>query len=252
MSIWIALLSAALGYLLGSVSFARIFGRDVAAEDDLGRTAFEVAGSDKQFELRSISASSIAFRKGPKMGCATSILDMLKAALPTLAFRLLYPDQPYHLIAAAAAVAGHNYPVYYRFRGGRGMSPMFGGLFVIDWLAIPVTTIGSSLIGILIFRDIFISYMGGPVLLIPWMWFRFRDWQHVLFALVVNVLFWTAAIPELKQYVALKRSGDIRRDKLLEGLQQAHSGSLIRAIQKRGWIQGGSEAGTEETDASAQ
>ena len=37
---------------------------------------------------------------------------------------------------AVAVLLGHNYPVFHRFRGGRGQSPLYGGLLAIDWPAV--------------------------------------------------------------------------------------------------------------------
>jgi glycerol-3-phosphate acyltransferase PlsY len=46
-------------------------------------------------------------------------LGTLKGALPTLAFRLLYPSHPYELFVAVARTAGQNWPIFRRFRGAR-------------------------------------------------------------------------------------------------------------------------------------
>jgi hypothetical protein len=153
-----------------------------------------------------------------------------------LAVRWLFPNANYDLVVAAAGVAGHNYPVYYGFKGGRGMSPLFGGLILIDWLAIPVTTLAGMVIGLVVLRDIFISYLAGPLLLFPWFWWRGGDWRHLLYAAVVNVLFWSATWPEVREYYALKRAGEFDKGTLLEGLEHGHTGSLIRFLRKRGWI----------------
>jgi len=47
-------------------------------------------------------------------------------------FFLLYPAQPYFLIAALAGFIGHCWPIFYRLKGGRGISPFYGGLFGFD------------------------------------------------------------------------------------------------------------------------
>lgn len=208
MNLWIAVFSAFTGYFLGAISFTRIIGKIVAPDEDLTKTKLSIRGYKKKLVSRAVSATSLRVRKGPKVGILTSILDMLKAALPVLAFRIAFPEYNYFLITAAAGVAGHNYPVYHQFKGGRGMSPLFGGLFVIDWLAIPVTTTASLLLGLAILRDKFFAVMGCTVLLIPWIWFRFSDWFYLVYALAINILFWTAIRPELKEYLRLKRSAD--------------------------------------------
>jgi glycerol-3-phosphate acyltransferase PlsY len=54
------------------------------------------------------------------------------------------------LLAAAAGLIGNNWPVYYRFKGGSGISAIYGGLLVIDPLAILVSAAGGLLIGLVI------------------------------------------------------------------------------------------------------
>lgn len=200
------------------------------------RTEFDIRGSDKKFTLQSVSATSILVRAGPRLGCLTTILDMLKVFLPTLALRLLYPEHSYFLIASAAGIAGHNFPIWYRFKGGRGMSPLYGGLLVIDWLSIPVTLLASNIVGLLLFRDIFLAYTGGPLFLIPWLWYRFDDPAYIVYAITVNLFFWAAILPELKLYRAFRKAGDIDKSEILDAMEGGFGGTVIHHARKRGWI----------------
>lgn len=218
----IALLATVIGYLLGSISFARLIGRLAIPDEDISITELEVPGSDDKLVMSAVSATSISMRAGPKFGCLTSILDMLKVTIPTLAFKLWYPEASYHLFVAAAGVMGHNWPVYYRFKGGRGFSAVFGGMLIIDWIAIPATTLGGMLLGILGFRDILVAYMAGLWLMIPWLWFRTHDWAHLVYALAVNVFFIVAMLPELKQYIPLKRAGKADFSAALQSTDMRH------------------------------
>lgn len=237
MNIWLAFFSAFTGYLLGGISFARIVGARYMPGEDITATEFGMVGTDKKFELKSVSATSIAMRGGAKLGCLTSILDMMKVFIPTLLMKMLSPESPYYLIVAAAGVAGHNFPIYYQFKGGRGVSPLYGGLLVIDWLAIPVTFLLSNLIGLGIFRDMFLAYTGGVLLLIPWFFWRFNgEPAYLFYAILVNIFFWPAILPELKMYYAYMRAGDIDRSKLLDAMEEGYGGSMIRMARERGWI----------------
>lgn len=231
MELWIAFFALLSGYLLGGLSFARLVGRLVAPGQDLTQTLVDIGGGDKQVAFKAVSATSITMRKGPGYGCLTSLLDALKVFLPTLAWRWLFPQADYYLIAAAAGVAGHNFPIYYGFKGGLGISPVFGGLLVIDWAAIPVTSLLSALIGYFIVRDLFLVYAGTPVLLIPWLWWRFHDLSYVLYAAAVCVLFWVAAIPTLKEYLPFKRSGSFDGANLFE---TGHTATVVNTLRKRG------------------
>jgi glycerol-3-phosphate acyltransferase PlsY len=206
----IAIAAILVGYLLGSISFTRILGRWFAPGEDLSETEIKMREDRPSFQMKSVSATSLAFRKGPKAGCLVSILDMLKAALPVLAFRLYAPGMGYEWLCAAAAVVGHNFPIYYRFKGGRGMSPLYGGLFVLDWLAIPGTTIGGMVLG-LILGDMFLMWLGAVPLLLVWMIVRFGTPVSIVYAIIINVAVWLAIMPELKIHLENRRQGKVEK-----------------------------------------
>jgi glycerol-3-phosphate acyltransferase PlsY len=134
---------------------------------------------------------------------------MLKVAIPTLVFRRMYPDTPYFLICATTGMIGHVWPVYHGFKGGRGLSAMYGGMFAIDWIGVFATSIGGMLFGLLVLRDMLAAYMGGLWLLIPWLWFRTHDVNYLLYGIAVNLIFLIAEIPEVRQYLNYKRAGKV-------------------------------------------
>jgi acyl phosphate:glycerol-3-phosphate acyltransferase len=135
MNVLTAALAALIGYLFGALSFARF-----TRGQTLQPITLDVPDSAGQFIFRSISATTVRVNFGPKYGCLTSVLDMLKLALPVAVLRIAWPDAAYHLIAATFGVIGHNWPIYYRFQGGRGQSPLMGALMVIDPIGLVVTT----------------------------------------------------------------------------------------------------------------
>ena len=206
MNPWMAVLAALIGYLFGSISSARLVTGRVAPGTNITRVEEEIPNSDQKFVIKSVSATNVRVQLGTRYGCLTAILDMLKVALPTLVLRLLYPDQPYYLIAAAMGVLGHDYPVFYRFKGGRGESAIYGGLLVIDLVGVLVNNIGSVLLGwltgqLLVFR------WAALILFIPWMWFTTHDPWHLAYILFVNLIYFTSMIPELSQFFAYLKTG---------------------------------------------
>ncbi len=209
MNIGLALLSAILSYLLGSISFARLVTRWWTSGKDITEHEFSVDGTDESYKILSVGANSVSSLLGKKAGMFVSLLDILKVFLPTLFFKLYFPEQPaYHLIAATFGMIGHIWPIYYRFHGGSGFSAIMGGLFVIDWLALIVTPIAGLLLGMLVFRNMIVASLGWLWLLIPWLWWRTNgDIAHILFAVVVNILFILAMIPEYRTAMKYKKEG---------------------------------------------
>jgi glycerol-3-phosphate acyltransferase PlsY len=162
-----------------------------------------VKGS-KIFKSDSYGTTSVRIHLDTKYGCLVGILDMLKGFLPSLFFVLWQPDSPYYLIAATLATIGHNYPLYYRFKGGRGLATIYGGFIVFDWVGVLVTSTGGILLSGLLGQAIFMRY-AGLLLMIPWVWFQTQDVFKLTYVLVANALFWYAILPELRQVLRLRK-----------------------------------------------
>jgi acyl phosphate:glycerol-3-phosphate acyltransferase len=203
MELEFAVFAAVVGYLLGSLSFARIITRRVAPQVDISRIEHLVPDSDIVFTSDSVSATAVRLHAGTRYGVTTALLDMLKVLLPVLALKLWQPELPYFLIAAAAGIVGHDYPLFYRFQGGRGESPIYGGMLVIDPLGAVATTVFGAVLGALIGNVLAVRW-GGLILLIPWLWFRTHDPAHLIYILFANTLYWYAMSPELGQYLKLR------------------------------------------------
>lgn len=202
-----ALGAAAVGYVMGSLSSGRLVARFAAPGEDVASTTLDLPGG-ATLEYEGVSATSIAARGGPGWGMLTGSLDMLKAFVPTWYAKRRWPDEPYAAIAATAAVAGHNYPVFHGFHGGRGMAPFVGGMLALDPIAVPSTNLVGIAIGIGAFRDIYAAYMGGMWLTVPWFVWR-RHPAEAAYALTANVLFTFSSRHELADYVRMRRTGEI-------------------------------------------
>jgi glycerol-3-phosphate acyltransferase PlsY len=210
MSIGIALLAALIGYLSGSISYAVLVTRLAAPGGKLSKISVTVPDSDLKIESDTISATTVRLQLGARYGCLVSMLDMAKAAVPAFIFKVLYPEMPYYLIAAGMATVGHIWPIFHRFSGGRGLSCIIGGMLVVDWVGVLVTNLIAGAVGV--WRKNFLITTGaGITLMIPWLWVRTGDMAVVIYAIAMNILYWTSMIPEIKQYRAIEKSGEIGR-----------------------------------------
>jgi|TARA_B110001452_G_C15048891_1_gene366263 acyl phosphate:glycerol-3-phosphate acyltransferase len=105
-------------YLLGSIPFGFILTKIFLKKD-----------------IRDIGSGNIgatnALRTGHKvLGYSTLVLDIAKAILPVLYVKLNYPD--YIFIASLCAFLGHVFPIWLRFKGGKGVATYIGILFSIN------------------------------------------------------------------------------------------------------------------------
>jgi glycerol-3-phosphate acyltransferase PlsY len=197
------------GYLIGSISFSRAIARLASPEGGVRETKFELPGGE-ELDYHGISATSVAIDAGPKWGIATGVLDTSKAYLPTLVTKRVWPDEPYHGVVATAVMVGHNFPIFHRFKGGRGQTPFYGSVLAMDPIAVPATNIAAVALGAGLLRDVFFAYTLGMSLTIPWfMWRKSRP--ELAFAVIGNALFVGASYRELLQYLELWRAGKVKR-----------------------------------------
>ena len=115
------ILALATGYLLGSIPFGLLLTR-LAGKGDI-----------REIGSGNIGATNV-LRTGSKgLAAATLILDALKGAAAVVIAQRLWPDAvPF---AAAGAMIGHLYPVWLRFKGGKGVATLLGILVPIFWPA---------------------------------------------------------------------------------------------------------------------
>lgn len=121
------------GYLLGSISAA------ILACRALGRTDPRTTGS------RNPGATNVLRVAGRDAAVLTLAGDMLKGVAAVLLARAVSPDPVIWMLAGGAAFLGHLYPVFFAFRGGKGVAtalgfllaatPIAGLLTIATWLA---------------------------------------------------------------------------------------------------------------------
>lgn len=197
-----------IGYLSGSISFARILTRIVTKSNHVEPINEPVPGSDIMFQSDSVSATVAHLNLGKKFGCLTAILDMGKVALPTFLFMHYFPDNLYFLLTAVMGIAGHNYTLYHRFKGGRGESPIIGAMLIINWFGILIANAGAMILGYLTGSVLVIRY-GSYVLMIVWYWIYFQNIYYVLFMVAANFLFWFSMRHDLGTFAKLKEVDDL-------------------------------------------
>lgn len=198
------ILAAVVGYVIGSISFARIIGSRVAPATDLSRSVVEMDGGGT-VEYRGTSATSIRLRGARLAAAMVGLLDIAKGFVAVVLAAWLWSAGPAGEVAGVAAVLGHVYPVWHRFQGGRGVSPFLGAVIAVDWTAVPVIFAGGYALGLAV-GDLFMAYGGGTLLAIPWFLWRHGAGPELWFALAGNALFIASALPEIKAWVHYRRT----------------------------------------------
>lgn len=116
--IWLLALVA---YLLGSLSFAILLGR------------YRGYGDPRQAGSGNPGATNMLRLAGRRAALLTLLGDASKGALPVCVARYLDASLEAQAWIGLAAVVGHLYPLYFQFRGGKGVATAAGVLLALHW-----------------------------------------------------------------------------------------------------------------------
>jgi len=126
MEMWGIYIGTMIGaYLLGSIPFGLVLGRRIAGVD------ITTVGSGN------IGAANVAREVGIAWGLVTLLLDALKGFIPVGAVVFFLPSSPeteeiLQGLVGLAALLGHQFPVYNRFKGGKGVATCLGVFLAIS------------------------------------------------------------------------------------------------------------------------
>jgi acyl phosphate:glycerol-3-phosphate acyltransferase len=165
------LLAILTGYLIGSIPFAYIFAKWRTGKD-LRREGSGNIGTLNSYEVT-----------GSKMvGFLTLIFDVLKGVVPTWCTMLYFSDALV-LPLAVAIIVGHCFPIWLRFKGGRGLATAAGVVLAVNWLLLILWIVGFG-IGLLIRKQVHVGavtaclFTAIALIFIPYhwlMWFNLLD-----------------------------------------------------------------------------
>jgi len=142
-------------YLLGSVLFGVVLLQAATGKDPRG------AGSG------SPGATNVMRIAGKRLGAAALALDAGKGAVAVLLARSLTPEgSALPAAAAVAAVLGHLFPVFYRFRGGKGVATGLGAFLAVSYRPV-LASIVVFVVVLAAFRFVSLASMAAATSLAP-------------------------------------------------------------------------------------
>ncbi|MBI4187430.1 MAG: glycerol-3-phosphate acyltransferase [Chloroflexi bacterium] len=195
------ILAVVIGYLLGSIPSAYLATR-IAKGADIRRLGGGNVGGLNTFR-----------EVGLWPAAAVGIVDVGKgAAAVAVALWLLEVSTPFVLLAGLASVVGHNWMVFLKFSGGKGMGATFGALFVL----LPVYgyplgltfLFGVILVVFIVTRNVALS-MGAGLVVLPFIaWFGMRSGIGTIMAVIVGTIILVKFFPTAR--TALARAGNMK------------------------------------------
>jgi len=143
-------------YLLGAVPFGLLFSKWLTGKDP------------RNFGSGNIGATNVSRTGGIFIGLLTLVMDVGKGALP-VAWAVHTAGEGVIALTAAAAFLGHIFPVYLRFKGGKGVATMFGVLLPWQpWIAVAAFCIW--LLVLWIWRYVALASIAAGITLPPSAW----------------------------------------------------------------------------------
>ena len=165
-----------LSYLMGSIPFGLILTKIFLNKD-----------------IREIGSGNIgatnALRTGNKLiGYSTLILDIAKAIIPVIFVKINYPDLIY--IASLCAFLGHVFPIWLKFKGGKGVATYVGILFSIN-LLLGIIFVASWCIIFLMFRYSSLSSIIGSISIPIYILITDQISNAIFFGIMFVLIFFT-------------------------------------------------------------
>jgi glycerol-3-phosphate acyltransferase PlsY len=165
-----------LSYLMGSIPFGLILTKIFLNKD-----------------IREIGSGNIgatnALRTGNKLiGYSTLILDIAKAIIPVIFVKINYPDLIY--IASLCAFLGHVFPIWLKFKGGKGVATYVGILFSIN-LLLGIIFAASWGIIFLMFRYSSLSSIIGSISIPIYILITDQTSNAIFFGIMFVLIFFT-------------------------------------------------------------
>ncbi len=150
------LLAVAIAYFVGAIPFGYVIFYLIKGID------IRTVGSGN------IGATNVGRQLGFRFFILVFLLDMGKGFLPSWGFPLVVrsvagsssPDLA--VLIALATILGHNFPIYLRFRGGKGVATSFGAILALDWAA-SLAAVGAFTVFLLLTRYVSFASLGGGI-----------------------------------------------------------------------------------------
>ena len=187
-----------ISYLIGSIPFGLILSR--------------VTGVDiRKQGSGNIGATNVTRLLGKKLGILTLVGDVLKAVVPMLAAHWYFVNAGTEVssndldrilsLCGGAAFLGHIFPIYLKFKGGKGVATALGVFLVLE----PVAVLISLFIFVAVVYSSGFVALGSllvSALLTLWIWLLGGTPNHVFLAFFIGVLIWIKHADNLKRLLA--------------------------------------------------
>ena len=152
MDILIGFIFVVVAYLIGNLDFAYIIVKFFKHEDV------------RDYGSGNAGTANVLRVMGKNYAIPVFILDALKGSLVIIAGRWLGLDSVFIICGGIAVVAGHNWPVFLQFRGGKGVATSLGVFLTYDWQVTSIAIV-IGIIVLIVWKMISLTSLVGMLVL---------------------------------------------------------------------------------------
>lgn len=165
-------------YLLGSISSAILLSKIMGFEDP------RTGGSNNP------GATNVLRIAGKKAAFFTLVGDFLKGMLPVLIARLMESDLLLVALTGFAAFVGHCFPVFFRFRGGKGVATAMAATITFNWIAGAILVLTWLLFAKVFKISSLAAIVSFSILPLAIFWLTRDLWVASVFVVLSAILIW--------------------------------------------------------------
>ncbi len=199
-----AVIAIVCAYLLGSLPFPYLVTRMVKGVDI------------REIGTKNMGAMNTFYQLGFGWGLLVLLLDIAKGVLAILVARWLGTEELIQYVTAGVSMIGHMFPVFLKFRGGKGGATAIGIFAILMPKVIPIG-LGIFVLALLLTRYPTFSYalalMSGPLVA----WLGYENGALVIFTVIALLMVLVKYIPRLKEMRS--KGGTWKRVFLRKGLK---------------------------------
>lgn len=181
---WPLLAAAVIGYLIGSIPFGLVL------------TKLAGLGDVRKIGSGNIGATNVLRTGNKLLALATLLLDGGKGAVVVILANI-FLTQDYAVLAGGGAFLGHLFPVWLKFKGGKGVATFFGVMFAVSWptgIVVALTwllvafTLRLSSLAALIAAALSPFYIYGMMMTPLFGEIYYGDWQRIELSAFMAIL----------------------------------------------------------------
>lgn len=176
------------GYVLGSIPFGYLIGR--AKHIDITKKGSGATG-----------ATNVSRFLGLKYAILVGFLDIAKAVLPIYIAAFYFKPGLELALISIAPVIGHIFPVWLKFKGGKGVSVIFASIIMVMGWQYSLVLLGLWVVSLLLIKTMSLTNIIIFLIVPPLFWYQTHSYIYVALGIFYVLILWWAHRENIKRLI---------------------------------------------------